>query len=78
MARARTKKKPTAPRRRSLRFQRLTVAPWRGDKGMTYSLFALDHEGHVFRYQPARDGWLRIGALPVEAEPYEDYTGAKF
>lgn len=52
-------------------FVQLVVAPWGGDAGMTYSLFALGKDGLVYRHDPKCGGWLLLPAQAVNC--WEDH-----
>lgn len=41
-----------------VRAKQLVIAPWEGDKGITYSTLILGEDGIVYRYDPGCEGWV--------------------
>jgi hypothetical protein len=50
--------KPRRTSDKKVRMTQIAVAPWQGDKGMTYSILALSEDGAVYRYDAKCTGWI--------------------
>lgn len=49
-----------------LKMTQVIVAPWKGDKGLTYSTLALGEDGAVYRYDPGCNGWIRYSMVVAD------------
>lgn len=49
-----------------LKMKQILIAPWEGDKGLTYSTLALGEDGAVYRYDVGCNGWIRYKMEPAE------------
>lgn len=69
-----------APRVRILpRFIQLIAAPWEGQDGNhTYSLYALDDTGEVYRLVPGLGAWKRIGKEVATQAQLDEYYARDF
>ena len=53
-------------KRKALKMVQILVAPFGGIAGMTYSTLGLYADGHVWRYDPKRRGWVAYVMTPVD------------
>lgn len=44
----------------ALRFKQILKAPWKGDHGLTYTLYGLTEGGRVYRFKPSAGAWLAL------------------